>query len=181
MDVKSSNLVRLETDPASRLLLLQFLGNFSIIVNLWTGRIFRLFLMKFTFVSTILFRIFNFEAYRTLWRLIWTLANELRTTKNQKSVQLNCEYELKLRWNSFVKKFTLMSDKIRCQFNVLLRGDFEFVCWSIKNWMIIHCEQWSSTKALRSKLHKWELCEGNFNHFSKHRAVCSDLHKKLLL
>ena len=29
--------------------------------------------------------------------------------------------------------------------------------------MIIHCEQWSSTKALRSKAHKWELCERYFN------------------
>jgi hypothetical protein len=35
-------------------------------------------------------------------------------TKSQKSVQLNCGYELKLRWNSFVKKFNFMSDKSRC-------------------------------------------------------------------
>jgi hypothetical protein len=74
--------VRLETYPASCLLLLQFLGKFFIIVNIRTGRIFRLFLMKFLFVSTILFRIFNFEAYRTLWRVIGTLANELWTNKN---------------------------------------------------------------------------------------------------
>jgi len=49
-------------------------------------------------------------------------------TKTEKSVQLNCGYELKLRWDSFVKKINFMSDKIRCQLNVLLRGELEFEC-----------------------------------------------------